>query len=434
MKSQRHIAEYLFRTAIEAVNPFEAVRSQCATIRAEFRERGCNRLIGLAFGKAAVPMALAVEEELHDLLDTGIAITKYGHTAPTRPDKFILFEAGHPVPDSNGLHGSAALMALAATADADTLALVLISGGGSALLVAPASGIPLTAKQKTTDLLLRSGAEIHQLNTVRKHMSRVKGGRLAQLLYPARTISLILSDVIGDDLDVIASGPTAADPSTFRDALNVLTTHNLTEQLSPETRSHLLRGTRGEEEETPKQGNPLFRLVTNKIIASNATALTAALSAAQQNGLQAECHVTPLTGEACEAGQMLARIALARQATATATTLCLISGGETTVTVHGTGNGGRNMELALAFAMDVAGCPGISLLSAGTDGTDGPTDAAGAFVDGQTITPLNRDQARHCLENNDSYRFFHDNGGLFKTGPTGTNVMDLQLVLIDAYP
>lgn len=433
MQSHQALSEHLFRAALAGADPFETVRGQCAAIRRMVRTLNCQRLTGIGFGKAAVPMALALEMELGDLLGKGIVITKYGHTAPRIPHRFTVLEAGHPVPDENGLRGTEAIAALAAEADGNTMVVTLISGGGSALLVAPAPGISLAAKQQTTDLL-RSGADIHQLNTVRKHLSRIKGGQLATLIHPGHSLSLILSDVVGDELDTIASGPNAPDPSTFADAVAVVTDLHLTDKLPPEVMEHLIRGAQGKEPETPKPGSPLFRQVTNRIIASNRTALDAVMAEARRVGIRAEIHATPLTGEACTAGQLLARKALHSKATVSGQPLCLISGGETTVTVRGAGRGGRNMELALSFALEIAGHHGISLLSAGTDGTDGPTDSAGAFVDGNTIHSANRESACRSLKENDSHTFFRKTGGLFTTGPTGTNVMDLQILLIDPEP
>ncbi len=430
MKNHQDIARKLFFSALRAADPHESVRSSCAAIRAAYRNAGFTRLLAIGFGKAAASMALALEQELDDILETGVLVTKYGHTPSRKPQKFRIFEAGHPVPDENGIRGTEEIMELAAGADEKTLVVTLISGGGSALLVAPCQHIPLAAKQKTTNLLLRCGADIHELNTVRKHLSRVKGGRLANIISPARTISLILSDVIGDDLDVIASGPTAPDPTTYRDALAVLQRYDLMEQIPEEVAAHLARGARGDVPETPKDGDPIFQQVENHIIGSNRVALQASLSAAQQLGLAAEILSTEVTGDVAEAAKMLAREALARRDSCQGKPLCLLSGGETVVQVRGSGTGGRNMELALCFALEIAGTSGITLLSAGTDGTDGPTDAAGALVDGETIPATDRKTALRYLENNDSYTFFQKYGGLFITGPTGTNVMDVQILLI----
>jgi len=430
METAAETARRIFAAAVRAADPAEAVRRECPGIRSLYRAEGFRRLIAVGFGKAAVPMALALEEELGDILETGVIITKCGHASPRRPENFRVFEAGHPVPDENGMRGTEEAIRLAASADEKTLVIALVSGGGSSLLVAPDRGITLAAKQETTELLLRSGADIHAVNTVRKHLSRVKGGRLAGSIYPGRTLSMILSDVVGDNLDVIASGPTAPDTTTFRDALTVLERFHLTERVPSEVAKHLAAGARGDASETPKEGNDVFRRVENRIIGSNRFALEAAYRVATESGLVAEILPTPVTGEAVAAGRMLARLALKRATQRREGLLCLLSGGETTVTVRGGGKGGRNQELALSFALKIAGTFGITLLSAGTDGGDGPTDAAGALVDGDTIPAAARESAIRSLTENDSHTFFKEYGGLFITGPTGTNVMDIQIILI----
>jgi len=430
MRKHQDIARKLFFTALRAVDPFESVKGSCEAIRTKYNDGGFSRLLAIGFGKAAASMALALEQELGDILEAGVFVTKYGHTLSKKPSKFRSYEAGHPVPDEYGFRGTEEIMELTASADDKTLVVTLVSGGGSALLVAPVKHIPLAAKQMTTELLLRCGADIHELNTVRKHLSRVKGGRLAGIISPARTISLILSDVIGDDLDVIASGPTAPDSSTYRDALAVLERYQLPDKVPVEVLAHLASGARGDIPETPKQGDPIFQRVENHIIGSNRVALEAMLATARKLGLAAEILSTGVTGEAADAAKMLFRTAMVRKESWQGKPLCLLSGGETVVHVTGSGKGGRNMELALHFALDIAGIDGITLLSAGTDGTDGPTDAAGALVDGETIPLTKKEYALRFLENNDSYSFFQENGGLFITGPTGTNVMDLQILLV----
>lgn len=434
MQLPEKIAKSIFAAAVRAANPSDAVRRECLRIRSLYRAEGFSRLVALGFGKAAVPMALALEEELGDILESGVVVTKYGHVSSRKPEKFRIFEAGHPTPDENGIRGTREILHRARTADEKTLVTTLVSGGGSALLTAPAEGITLAAKRETTELLLRCGADIHALNTVRKHLSRVKGGRLAETISPGRTVSLILSDVIGDDLDVIASGPTAPDTTTFRDALAVLERFVLKDRVPPQVAAYLEAGARGDIPETPKEGNPVFRRVENRIIGSNRSALEAASRAAEEAGCAVEMLPTPVTGEAADAGRMLARRAREYASQLRKRPLCLLSGGETTVTVRGGGTGGRSQELALSFALEIAGIPGITLLSAGTDGSDGPTDAAGAFVDGDTIPLRKKDAALRSLAQNDSYTFFKEHGGLFITGPTGTNVMDVQIISIRPQP
>ena len=434
MEKTQIVSEHIFRAALRAASPDEAVRGEMQRIRTLYRDGDFRRLLTVGFGKASPSMAAALAESLGDLVDSGLVITKYGHSLAAAPARIAVREAGHPVPDSNGLRASEELIRLVRAADERTLIVPLISGGGSALLVAPQAGISLADKQQTTGLLLRAGADIGELNTVRKHLSRVKGGRLAETAFPATVVSLILSDVIGDRLDVIASGPTAADPTTYGEALAICERYRLSEVVPPPVMALLRRGDRGELPETPKAGSPFLDRVENSIIGSNRQALEAAARAARECGLTVEILSAELTGEARETGRQLARQALTEAGNKSGDSgRCLLAGGETTVTVRGPGKGGRNMELALAFAIEIEGRPGITLLSAGTDGTDGPTDAAGAIVDGGTVARarmlgLN---PREFLDNNDSYTFFQTCGGLLVTGATGTNVMDLQILVLE---
>ena len=287
--------------------------------------------------------------------------------------------------------------------------------------------------KKITQLLLKAGVDIYELNTVRKHLSKVKGGRLAEIAHPAKVISLILSDVIGDRLDVIASGPTAPDKTTYNHAIGVLEKYKLTEKAPESVINMLGNGAKGLISETPKDDNPVFEKVENTIIGSNRKALEAAKEKAESLGSQTEIISSEVTGEAREVGKWLANIAKGLRVQGFKGSRCLISGGETTVTAKGNGIGGRNMELALSFAMEIEGIDGITLLSAGTDGTDGPTDAAGATVDGETVKKakaIGLDPEEY-LRNNDSYNFFKKIDGLFITGPTGTNVMDVQVMVIE---
>jgi glycerate 2-kinase len=429
-------AKEIFFEAVKSVDPYEAVKLYGDRILSAYERTGCSRTLLIGFGKAACPMAKAVEEIVPDLMHKGMVITKYGHCPPSYyTGACSVIEAGHPLPDENGLRGTAEMVKLLKNADEKTLIICLISGGGSALLASPAEGITLAEKQKVTELLLTGGADIFELNTVRKHLSKVKGGRLAGIAYPAWIVSLILSDVIGDRLDVIASGPTSPDNTTFRDALEVLGKYSLSEKIPGNVLTFLDKGARGMIPETPKTGDRVFERVENIIVGSNAIALSEARRKAEEMGFHADILPFAITGEAREAGRILAGKAIPlkkRTGISPGTPLCLISGGETTVTVKGSGLGGRNMELALSFAREIDGMNGITLLSAGTDGTDGPTDAAGAIVDGGTIRDakkLGLDSDEY-LKNNDSYHFFKKLGTLFITAPTGTNVMDIQILLI----
>uniref|UniRef100_A0A7V3KMJ1 Glycerate kinase n=1 Tax=candidate division WOR-3 bacterium TaxID=2052148 RepID=A0A7V3KMJ1_UNCW3 len=425
----------LFYAAIRAGNPYHAVALRSKEIRSLYQEGGFKRLVVTGFGKAAYPMAKALEDNLGNVISNGIIITKYGHA--TRKDtKIKTFEAGHPIPDEMGLNGTEEIIKLLEESDENTFVICLISGGGSALLVAPEHGISLKEKQEVTQLLLESGADINEVNTVRKHLSRVKGGRLAEIAYPARVISLILSDVIGDRLDVIASGPTEPDRTTFQDALYVLEKYKLATKIPSNILNHFKKGAEGFIVDTPKVGNPVFQNVQNIIIGSNKTVLEAARQRAEELGFQTEIITYELSGEARKAAKWLAFRTKEIKNNLTGppvTPICLLSSGETTVTVRGNGLGGRNIELALSFAMEIEGVEGITMLSAGTDGTDGPTEAAGAIVDGTTVKKAKALglYPENFLNNNDSYRFFERIDGLFITGPTGTNVMDIQIILIE---
>ena len=433
MSDSQSVLHAIFSAALRAVDPFEAVLRQADQIRSRFTAEGCNRLLVLGFGKAAVPMAAAVEAALADLAPEGVVVTKEGFAQPGKLRRIQVREAAHPIPDDRGEAATAEIIRVAKAADERTLAVVLISGGGSALLVAPAAGLTLTDKQETTSLLLRAGADIQELNAVRKHLSRVKGGQLTEFLSPAPAFSLILSDVLGDRLDVIASGPTTPDGSTFADAVVIIEKYRLIERVPCRVLSHLQRGAAGAVPETPKEVSRVFASGESVIIANLDRAIAAARRKAEQRGFRTVVLPEPVTGEAREAGKNLARRALALQAARQdSMPLCLISGGETTVTVRGNGRGGRNMELALAFAREIEGVAGVTLLSAGTDGNDGPTDAAGAIVDGTTIARGCRagSDPDRALADNDSWNFFQRAGGLCITGPTGTNVMDLQLIIV----
>jgi glycerate 2-kinase len=422
------VVEDIFHAALLAVDPFTAVERNLEHVRAFFRAGSFKKLMVIGFGKASCPMARACEQYLDDRIDIGAVVTKFGHSRVAGPlNKVRVYEAAHPLPDENGVAATQEIIKLAREADEGTLIVCLISGGGSALLVAPQE-ITLQEKQRITDLLLKSGATITEVNAVRKHLSKIKGGRLAQIAYPAHIVSLIMSDVIGDRLDVIASGPTSPDQSTYGDALEVIEKYRLIGSAPASVLRVLGNGKAGLLAETPKKGNPVFQRVENSVIANNRLALQAAKQRAEALGFRAEIFPDPIQGEARNAAR---RLAQSVSPSDLPRPFCLISGGETTVTVKGAGLGGRNMELALAFAKEIEGMSGITFLSAGTDGTDGPTDAAGAVVEGHTAGRA-RDlglDAKAYLDNNDSYTFFQKTGDLLVTGPTGTNVMDIQIII-----
>jgi glycerate 2-kinase len=379
-------------------------------------------------GKASAKMAAAVESLLGRRIRGGLINTKYGHCGKLR--RIECKECGHPVPDRNGEVGATRIAEIASQAGENDLVVCVISGGASALMPLPAPPVTLDEKQETTRLLLECGANIHEINCVRKHISLIKGGQLARLVYPATILTLILSDVMGDDLDVIGSGPTVPDPSTFADASAIFEKYGIAERVPSVVRQRIHSGLA----ETPKPGDRIFKRVQNLIVGSNRLAVDAAAREARSLGFRAMVLSTFLQGEAREVARVHAAIAKEIRAAGrpVQTPACVISGGEPTVTVRGAGLGGRNQEFALAAALDIAGLEGVVVLSGGTDGTDGPTDAAGAVADGTTAARAESSgmNAARYLANNDSYRLFDSLGDLIKTGPTGTNVADVQIVLV----
>ncbi len=429
----------VFRAALKAADPVEAVlrhlRVEGDTLIAGNRRYALRRfqnIYVIGAGKASAAMASGVERVLGRRIRSGLINVKYGHLARLR--RIELNECGHPVPDENGVRGAGRIAAIAREAGEGDLVICLISGGASALLPAPAPPVTLEEKQDVTRLLLACGASIREINAVRKHISALKGGQLARLAFPATVLSLLLSDVIGDDLDVIGSGPTAPDASTFADAAAILKRYGLQDQAPPAVRERIEAGLAGKAAETPKASDEAFRRTQNLIIGSNRLAVDAAEKKARELGFRTLVLSTLIEGETREIARMHA--AVAREVRASGRPLkppaCLISGGETTVTLHGKGLGGRNQEFALAAAIDLAGIPGVVVLSGGTDGTDGPTDAAGAIADGDTVARARRQglDAWHFLAENDSYHFFNPLGDLIRTGPTNTNVMDVRLLLV----
>lgn len=385
-------------------------------------------LVGM--GKASAAMAQPLVEMLGHRISDGVILVKYGHSL------FLpgvqVFEAGHPIPDEDGVEGVEEMVRLLERTGPKDLVFCLISGGGSALSPSPPSGITLEEKQEVTRLLLASGANIHEINTVRKHLSRIKGGQLARLAHPARLISLVLSDVVGDDLDTIASGPTAPDPGTFHGALEILERRGIWNATPTSVRARLESGVRGEAPETPEAGDPVLKTVQNLIVGSNTLALEAARKKAEELGYTTSVAPGLEEGEAREVAQ--AHISLARELRATTPDrpTCIVTGGETTVTIRGDGVGGRNQEFALAAALDLEGMEDVVILAGGTDGTDGPTDAAGALSDGGSVERGRAAgmEASEYLDRNDAYHFFQPLGDLLMTGPTLTNVMDLRVMLV----
>jgi glycerate 2-kinase len=424
----RQSARAIFDAALAAGDVRPLVRRALATVHPP--ETG--RLIVVGAGKASGAMAAAVEEAWGDRVAEGLVAVKDGYVAPT--SRVQLAEAGHPVPDERGAAAARAIRALVEAATADDLVMVLLSGGGSALTPAPAPPVTLADKQAVTRLLLSAGANINQLNAVRKHCSLLKGGQLARAAAPARVHALLLSDVIGDPLDVIASGPTAPDESTFAEALGMLDRLGVRERAPRSVIERLESGARGQVPETPKSDDPLFARVSNVVIGNNQLVVDAAQRRAAELGFAAHVLARSLEGEAREAAKRFVELRQSIRAGRgpVAAPACLIAGGETTVTVRGRGTGGRCQEFALAAALEMEGLEGVVILAAGTDGTDGPTTAAGALADGESCRRA-REQGHDpvaSLTDNDSNRIFAALGDLVVTGPTNTNLLDLYLLLV----
>jgi len=421
MKQLRRDARAILKAALAAADPTAAVEKALRQRRDLDR---CDRIFVVGAGKAGGTMAKAAEKVLGKRIFAGCVSVKDGDPAKAR--RIELRAAGHPVPDERGVENAKRIVDICREAGPRDLVVCLLSGGASALTPYPAPPITLAEKQETTRLMLACGATIHELNALRKHISLFKGGQLARVAAPARVVSLILSDVVGDNLDVIGSGPTAPDASTFETALAVLDRYGLRGRVPASVRERLERG----EDETPKPGDPLFARVENIIVGSNQTSLDAAARAAKELGYRTLILASTIEGETRDVARMHA--AIARQIAVSGQPVrrpaCIISGGETTVTVRGGGKGGRNQEFALTAAIEIAGLENTLILSVGTDGTDGPTDAAGAMADGSTTARSKRDAAA-ALAANDSYPYFAELGDLIMTGSTGTNVMDLHLIL-----
>ncbi len=429
----------IFRAGVEAVDPVHAIKkhlvlegNRLVVGEKTYDLSWFDKISVMGAGKASAAMARAAEEIFSDRLNAGLVNTKYGHSVPL--DRIRVIEAGHPVPDEAGFRGARQIVQLLEQTDEKDLVFFLISGGGSALLPYPMEGLTLEDKQEVTKILLGAGANIHEINVLRKHLSCVKGGRLAKLAYPATLISLILSDVIGDDLDSIASGPTVPDRSTFADCMDILQKYALADRIPPVVRETFEKGIQGEIEETPKPGNPVLEKTQNLIIGSNILAVKAAEKKARELEYNALILSTFIQGETSDIAR--AHAAIAKEILSSGNPIrrpaCVISGGETTVTIRGKGKGGRNQEFCLAASMDIDGLDNVVLLSAGTDGTDGPTDAAGALADGTTVSRAKKKGLNpgHYLRENDSYHFFEALDDLIITGPTYTNVMDLRVVLV----
>jgi hydroxypyruvate reductase len=415
----------IFRAAIAVADPAAAVERRLERLDTSMY----SNIYVVGAGKAGASMAAAAERVLGKRIAGGLINVKYGHAAKLR--HIQLNECGHPVPDERGVAGAERIAQIAQGAARGDLVLCLISGGASALMPLPAPPLSLEEKQEVTRVLLACGADIHEFNAVRKHMSRIKGGQLARLAWPATVEALLLSDVIGDDPSVIGSGPAAADVSTFADVARIVEKYRIGKRLPTPVKRRLELGQAGEIAETPKPRDPIFRRVRNTVIGSNRLALAEAARRARQLGFRTLVLSSEIHGETREIARMHGAIAreIVRSGQPVRPPACIISGGETTVTLRGNGLGGRNQEFVLAAALEISGLPGTVVLSAGTDGTDGPTDAAGAIADGSTLA--RNPQGAAYLNANDSYHYFEALGDLVKTGPTLTNVMDVRLVLVE---
>jgi len=433
--SLRRHAIAIFKAALRAADPEEAIHRHLmrqgdvlVAGRKRYSLPRFERVYVLGAGKAGASMARSVAGILGVRLTAGFVNVPAVHAGRLR--RIELNAAGHPIPDGSGVEGARHIAQIASQAGPRDLVVCVISGGASAMLPFPAPGVTLGDKQQITKLLLDCGATIHEINCIRKHVSLLKGGGLARLAYPATVLALILSDVIGDDLDVIGSGPTVPDHTTFADARAILKKYGIWKQVPAAIRERLSSAV----QETPKPGDPIFARVQNLIVGSNRLAVDAAALEARSRGFRTVVLSTSIEGEAREVARVYAAIAKEIRAVRRPVRppACIISGGETTVTIRAGGLGGRNQEFALAAAIDIAGLSDVLILSAGTDGADGPTDAAGAIADGATIARAQRRglDARRFLANNDSYSFLSALGGLITTGPTGTNVADVQIILV----
>jgi glycerate 2-kinase len=436
--NSRTIAEKIFLAGVESVMPQRLItnvmimRNTSLNIgNLVFPLETIENIYVIGAGKASALMGEEVEKILGDCITAGHIVVKYGYS---RKLKYIdVTEAGHPVPDANGFRATREIIDIAGSARCDDLVICLLSGGGSSLLSDAPEGCSSRDMIKVNDLLIKSGASIREINAVRKHLSEIKGGQLARIVYPAALVNLILSDVPGDQLDVIASGPTVPDPTTYFQALTVLDMYGLTTLVPDGVLTILKDGDMGKRPETPKMGDPVFGRTHNILVGSNRLALEAAKNRALEFNINAIIIDDQLQGDVSTVAEYLVETALKYKSDKDEVKpVCLLYGGETVVKVNGIGKGGRNQHLALLLALLLQNKPGITILSSGTDGNDGPTDAAGAVVDSDTIAAalLKGIDPGKYLINFDSFHFFKKAGGHIITGPTMTNVMDLIVVLV----
>jgi glycerate 2-kinase len=434
----KRILKDLISAAVNAADPRQALRRILTRKGNQLKAAGISydlsrfgRIVCVGAGKASGQMAVALEQVLGETLEGGIVIVKDGYEAPCK--KVRIFKAGHPVPDQRSLKGTKQVLSLVQSLTQRDLLIVLLSGGASSLLCAPSAGLTLAGKQRTTQLLLRSGAPIHEINIVRKHLSVIKGGQLIQAT-PANILTFIISDVLGDDLATIGSGPTVPDSSTFQDARDILKRYKIWTKVPVAVQRHFKKRLASAISDTLKP--PRKRALRNRhiILANNQVALAGVAGKARQLKLKPFILPKPLQGEAKEIGSILGGLArdLVEFGNPVHAPACLIAGGEPTVTVKGKGKGGRAQECVLAAAQELTGLQNVIMAGFGTDGTDGPTDVAGALVDGKTVERASRKglDISRLLDNHDSYHFFRNGGGHIITGPTGTNVNDIYLILV----
>lgn len=437
----REKAIQIFEAAVAAVQPIRLIpahlfidQNQLHILNQQFLLHELQNIYIIGAGKASAAMAKTVEEILGQLITAGIVVTKYAHALPLQ--KITCVEAAHPVPDEAGIEATKKTICLLQQAKKNDVVICLISGGASSLWIDIPDDATLNDVQKTFNLLLQCGANIEEINTVRKHLSAIKGGQLLQHAPQANWFSFIISDVPGNDLSIIASGPTVADNSSFDDVKNIVEKYDLTNQLPTSILKHIDDGVNGLVNETPKSVDTIFKQVQNKIIGSNSIALEAAEEKAKAFGYHIALVDGNMRGDAATIGKDIINRCKKYSGKKPA---CMLFGGETTVKVTGKGKGGRNQQLILSALLQLSQKEDLNLnhqltiLSAGTDGTDGPTDAAGAIADKEIIhiAQENKLDAQHYLDDNDAYYFFEQTGGLVKTGATQTNVMDLLVVLID---
>ncbi|MEM3641526.1 MAG: glycerate kinase [Candidatus Bathyarchaeia archaeon] len=437
-RKARALALKSLETAVKAADPKRIMKQRISLRNSVLRVDGyCfdlkkfKNIYVIGGGKASGSMAEALEEIIGKHITFGLVNVPRGSQHKTGIIR--LHEASHPVPDKSGVEGTKRMLEIAEKAGEEDLIICLISGGGSSLMPLPRDEITIADKSKITEDLLKSGATINEINTVRKHVSEFKGGWLAKKAFPATILNLILSDVLGDPLDFIASGPTVPDSTTFNDAVKILRKYGLWEKAPWSVRKVLSNGERVLIPETPKAGDEAFKKVFNVVVGNNRFASLAACEALKSEGLNTLLLTAVLEGEARHAGTVLASVAreVATSGNPVPKPAGIVAGGETTVTVVGDGLGGRNQEIALAAALKISGLDGVVVASFSTDGVDGPTDAAGALADGKTLAKAKkmRLNAEKYLAKNNSYNFFSKLGDLIFTGPTGTNVNDVSVIV-----